>query len=360
MTEETTPDGAPRRGTIKDVAGAAGVHPSTVSRSLDPTQASRVSAATRHRVMAAAEELGYRPDRVAGSLRRQRTHTVGVLVPDFGNPIVAALIRGISMRLERDGYTPIALESQDQHDRLTAAIGLLIDRRVDGVISAATRAGDARSLRRLVRAGVPVVMAVRWVRGLDVPVIANDDLRGAVLATEHLVELGHRRVVELHGPTDIETFNERGLGFRSTLARAGLDYAEPVGYAQTPSVEEGRRLMRLVLERGGDRPTAVFAHNDLTAIGAIEILHEAGLRCPQDVSVVGYNDMPLTEHLAPPLTTIRMPTAEVGRVAADTLLGLIEFHTPASPVSISLQPRLVVRGSTAALGTGPEPIGRSE
>jgi LacI family transcriptional regulator len=340
-----------RRGTIKEVAKAAGVHPSTVSRSLDPLQASRVRDETRRRVLAAAEALNYRRDVIASGLRRQRSYTVGVLVPDLGNPIHASLVRGISRRLERDHYSAILLETEDQHERFRAGIELFKDRRVDGVISAATRAGDAKVLRALVRSGVSVVMAVRWVREVGVPVVANDDYRGGVMATEHLVQLGHRRPAQLHGPTDIETFNERGQGFNSTLARAGLlPVTPPRDVARTPSVDEGRRLMRLLLEQG-HRPTGVFAHNDLMAVGAIEVLQERGLRCPEDVSVIGYNDMPLTEHLAPPLSTIRMPTADVGRVAAERLLELVhgrESSAEPSTVSISLQPVLVVRGSTGA------------
>lgn len=337
---------APYRGTLKDVAAAAGVHPSTVSRSLDPTQAYRVRAETRQRVLAAARRLGYQPHRVAGGLRRQRTLTVGVLVADYETPIYAALLRGVTGRLERDGFLPISLETQDRHDRLLAALRLLTEHRVDGVITAATRAQDVNALRQVVRAGTPVVMAVRWVRGVGIPIVANDDLRGGALATEHLVSLGHERLVQLPGPDDIEAFNERSHGYRGVLSRAGLPDREPVGYAATPTVDEGRRLMRLVLARSGPPPTAVFAHNDLMAIGAMEAVHEAGLDCPDDVSIVGYNDMPLTEHLVPPLTTVRMPTVEVGRVAAEALLRLIEDRA-APPVSISLEPQLVARASTA-------------
>lgn len=339
----------PWRGTQKDVAAAAGVHPSTVSRSLDPTQASRVSEETRQRVLAAARELNYQPDRIAGGLRRQRTQTIGVLVADYEAPFYAALIRGISVRLERDGYVPIALETRDDHDRLAASVRLLGERRVDGVITAATRAGDVGTFKQLMRSGTPVVMAVRWIRGLGIPIVANDDLRGGALAAEHLIRLGHRRIVQLHGPNDVEAFNERSLGYRSTLARAGLPDEEPVGYATTPTVLEGRRLMELVLKRGTVPPTAVFAHNDFIAIGAMEVLREAGLECPRDVSIVGYNDMPLTEHLAPPLTTVRMPTVEVGQVAADVVLRIIEGRT-ASPVSISLEPQLIARHTTSPPG----------
>jgi LacI family transcriptional regulator len=338
--------GAPRRGTQKDVAAAAGVHPSTVSRSLDPAKASRVNDETRRRVLAAARALDYQADRVAGGLRRQRTFTVGVLVTDYESPFYGALVRGIRLRLERDGYAPISLETQDRHERLLSSIRLLSERRVDGVITAATRAGDAGTLRQLVRSGMPVVMAVRWIRGLGIPIVANDDLRGGALAAEYLVRLGHRRIAQLHGPTDIEAFNERSLGYRSALARAGLPAGDPVEFARTPTVDEGRRLMHLALERSDPTPTAVFAHNDILAIGAMEALRDANLECPGDVSIVGYNDMPLTEHLAPPLTTVRMPTGEVGQVAADVLLRLIEGRE-ASPVSISLEPQLVERASTS-------------
>jgi len=352
--EAAEPDhpATPTRGTLKDVAAAAGVHPSTVSRSLDPTQSSRVRAETRQRVLAAARQLNYQPHRVAGGLRRQRTFTIGVLVADYESPVYAELLRGITNRLERDGYVPISLETQDRHDRLVSSLRLLSERRVDGVITAAARTNDAAALKQIARSGTPVVMAVRWIRGIGIPIVANDDLRGGALAAEHLVRLGHRHIGQLHGPRDVEAFNERALGYHNTLARAGLPDREPVDYAVTPTVEEGKRLMRLVLERSEPPPTAVFAHNDLIAIGAMEALYEAKLECPADISIVGYNDMPLTEHLVPPLTTVRMPTVEVGQVAAEAVLGLIEDRG-ASPVSISLEPRLIARASSAPPRTAP-------
>ena len=343
-----TPDQATphRAATAKEVAAVAGVHPSTVSRSLDPLRAAQVREETRQRVIAAANQLNYRPDLIASGFRRQRTHTIGVLVPDLGNPVFAQFIRGISRRLERAGYTAIVLETEDEHGRLDAGARLFSDRRVDAIISGATRAGDRRTLRQLVRSGLPVVMAMRWIPGLEVPIVANDDLRGGVLAAEHLLSLGHRRLAQLHGPDDIETFRERGVGFHSTAARAGVDDSNHVRHARSPTAAEGRKLMRALLRAGGERPSAVFAHNDLMAVGAIEALKEASLRCPRDISVVGYNDMPLTEHLAPPLTTIRLPATEIGRVAAESVLSVLDGGGDPA-VAISLQPRLVVRGSTA-------------
>jgi len=343
--------GSRRSVTIRDVAQAAGVHPSTVSRSLDPGQAARVNEATRERVLAAARALEYEPDMVARSLRNQRTHTVGIVVPDLGNPLYAGMIRGLNDALERRGYAWLMHETVDDGGRLDRTLSLFARRRVDAVIVASAREHDRAVLRQFARQGVPLVLAVRWIRGINLPIVANDDRRGGALAAGHLLDLAHRRVAQLHGPGDIETFTERGIGFHDAVARAGLDEAVRTG--NEPTVVEGRRLMNALLDAGGEPPTGVFAHNDLMAIGAIEALHRAGLRCPGDVSIIGYNNNPLVEHLDPPLSTISMPVIEVGRVAAETALALVEGQgqsrgTPGAPVAINLQPALVVRGSTAA------------
>lgn len=342
-------DEIPRTVTLKDVAREAEVHPSTVSRSLDPFQASRVSTATRERVLKVAQSMHYRPDLMASSFRRQRSLTIGVIIPDFGNPIYAELVRGISLQLERDGYAALIVETRDDLDRLQAALTTLESRKVDGIITAATREHDARYLRRVARSGLPVVMAVRWVRSVNLPRVTNDDLRGGTLAAEHLLSLGHTRLAQVHGPEDIETFRERCDGFRRALAHAGLNAPEPADHGEAPTVDEGRRIMRTILASRRPHPTGIFAHNDLMAIGAIEALGEAGLRCPEDVSVIGYNDIPLTEHLDPPLSTIRMPTREVGRIAAQTVLAAVQ-GTEETATSIALQPTLVPRASTAPVG----------
>jgi LacI family transcriptional regulator len=342
------PERAVPRGevTLRDVARVAGVHPSTVSRSLDPGQSDRVNEDTRARVLQVVRDLNYQPDLVAKGLRSQRTHTVGILVPDLGNPVFTQLIRGINAALERRGYMSLVVETEDDPTRLKRTLGLFSRRRVDAVITASTRQRDRATLRQFSRRGVPVVMTMRWISNLDLPRVANDDLRGGALAAQHLIGLGHRRIAQLHGPTDIESFLERGSGFRDTAHRVGL---EPITQESATQgiVSEGRRLMRLLLRSAAEPPTGVFAHNDLMAIGAIEALAERGLACPGDVSIIGYNDIPLTEHLDPPLSTIRMPVADVGRVAAETALALVDDRPTRAAVAITLQPTLVARGSTA-------------
>jgi LacI family transcriptional regulator len=339
--------GARRAVTIRDVAVAAGVHPSTVSRSLDPDQRTRVNEVTRERVLEAARLLRYEPDLVAKSLRNQRTHTVGIIVPDFGNPVYAGVVRGLNDALDRRGYASLINETTDDSGRLDSTLNLFARRRVDAVITATSRERDRNVLRQFTRQGIPLVLAIRWIRGVNVPIVANDDRMGGALAARHLLELHHRRIVQLHGPMDIEAFRERGVGFHEAVVKEGLD--DPDVALGEATVAEGRRLMARLLS-SGEPPTAVFAHNDLMAIGAIEAVQQAGLRCPKDVSIVGYNDIPLIEHLNPPLSTVAMPVTEVGRVAAETALALVEGRptAPGAPVTISLQPTLVVRASTAA------------
>ncbi|WP_193509511.1 LacI family DNA-binding transcriptional regulator [Cryobacterium sp. BB736] len=335
--------------TAKDVARLAGVHPSTVSRSLDPVQLSRISSATRARVVAAAETLGYLPHFAASSLRRQRSMSIGVITPSYGNPIYGELLHGISVELEQQGYVGLIVESPDESRALPTVLARLRARQVDGIICASGRRADASALRELRTAGVPLVQVLRWVDEIGAPVVECDDELGAALAARHLQETGHQMVLELPGPPDNINFRRRSQGFAATLAgsrRTHLRKHDVV--AEAPSTEEGKRMMRSLIDAGAlEGVSAVFAHNDLLAIGAIDAIEEAGLHCPRDVSVIGYNDNPLTDHLSPALTTIRLPSAEMGRLAARRMLQEISGDSDL-PSEISLPPELVVRASTRA------------
>lgn len=334
--------------TAKDVAREAGVHPSTVSRSLDPDQMGRVKLETRLRVQGAAGRLGYRPDLTASSLRRQRTMTIGVLIPSFGNPIYGDLIHGINAELEPHGYQGLMIETPDGSNRLAAALETLRGRRVDGIICATSRSEDRQVLHDLVSSGMPVVLTLRWLAGLSIARVVNDDRLGGFLAGQHLVSLGHRRMVEITGSEDIETFADRSRGFRDGLAAAGIVPIKHGEQTTTPDLSEGRRVMAKLLESGvvGDA-TAVFAQNDLLAVGAIEALRAVGLRCPEDVSVMGFNDSPLVDHLDPALSTIAMPMVEMGFRAGREILRAVNGHDTAHDV-VTVRPALVARASTAA------------
>lgn len=334
--------------TLKDVAEKAGVHASTVSRALDPNRGSLVSDDTRRVVRAAAAELGYRGDAVASGLRRGRTNTLGVVVADLGNPFIAPVVRGIENNLEGRGLMALIAETQDSRQRMARVLDKLLSRRVDAIVTTAARSGDEALLRRTGRQ-VPLVLAVRNLEGSGLPAVTPDDERGGRLAAEHLLAQGHRRIAQLCGPRDVSSFRERELGFRHAIRDPGVELLELQAWAAHPVLAEGRRLMELLLTRYERPPTAIFAHNDLMALGALEALGEHGGSCPQDLAVVGYNDTPMTAFTNPPITTIRLPGYELGRMAADTAVMLMEDGYHPLP-SLSLAPVLVPRTSTLGWG----------
>jgi LacI family transcriptional regulator, galactose operon repressor len=332
--------------TLKDVARVAGVHPATVSRALDPGKMWLVRPETRAKVQSAARELGYRTDVVARSLRRGQTTTVGIVVADLTLTFLAPVLRGITDALERHGFIGLISETQDDHERLRTSLENLLSRRVDAAILTGARLGDAALLEGTARERVPVVLAVRALPGSNLPAVTTDDDRGGYIAATHLAALGHRRVAELPGPSDVQPFLDRSEGFARAAAESGLDVLEFGEHAIHPTPAEGRRLMELLLARRDPRPTAVFAQSDSMAIGALDALRATGLRCPADMSILGYNDAPLVDHFDPPLSTIRLPSAEIGRFAAELAIALIE-EPKTAVASMTFPPELVVRASTA-------------
>ena len=310
--------------TLRDVALAAGVHYSTASRSLDPINLRLVNPATVLRVQRAAQELGYRPDLVARGLRRGRTGTIGVVVADLGNPYIAPVVRGIAQSLESRGLMPLIVETLDDQARLKRLLTALLSRRIDAIISSAARRGDVDIYTDIANAGTPVVLAERNLVGSGLPAVAHDDLRGGELAARHLVELGHRLVTQLRGPSDIQSFSDRAQGFEQYVLSVRPAVVGVDDIARAPNIDEGRRLMERTLAEVRPLPTGIFAHNDLMAVGALEALDAAGLRCPEDVSIIGYNDVQLASHIAPPLTTIRLPGEALGRIAGEMAIGLID------------------------------------
>jgi LacI family transcriptional regulator len=335
--------------TLEDVAREAGVHYSTVSRALDPNKAWRVSVVTGKRVQALAKRMGYQRDLVASSLKLGRTQTVAAIVADLGNPSIAPVLRGVANRLEPAGFMSLFAETQDDSSRLERILNHLLSRRIDAIILTAARVGDGPILRRIRRHGIPVVLALQDVPGIRLPSCTTDDLLGGALAAQHLLALGHRRLAQLRGPADVHSLFQRAEGFSKAIAAAGATEVVIRSTAPLGTAEDGRRLMRLLLDGRQARPTGIFAHHDLMALGALTVAEERGLNCPRDLSIVGYNDLPNVERVVPPLTTIRQPLEEAGHVASDMLLEMLNSSNH-QPPSRRLAPILVVRQST-----GPAP-----
>jgi LacI family transcriptional regulator len=339
--------------TLRDVARVAGVHPGTVSRALNPQTRGLVNERTARRVQAAAEELGYRPNPIARGLRTNRSNTVGVLVPDLLNPLFAAVVRGIEDGLREAGYTPLIANTDNDAERERVAYEAMSARQVDGFIAATARR-DHWLLADQVQSGPKLVLVNRRVDSDAIPAVTGDDHKGVRLAVEHLIELGHRRIAHLAGSQTLYTGWSRYEGFVDAMQAAGVAI-DPglVVYSNAFTEREGARCCSQLLERRRDF-TAIVAGNDLLALGCYDALQARGLRCPDDVSVVGYNDMPFVDRFRPPLTTVRVPHYELGATAAELMLEQLQEHE-APPRQLLLAPELVVRGSTAPVRRPPAP-----
>jgi LacI family transcriptional regulator len=338
--------------TLEDVARAAGVHYSTVSRALDPLTTLQVNVDTRKRVQALAKRMGYQKDMVASGLKRGRTHTVAVVVGDLGNPNLAPVLHGIASGLEQSGLMTLISETQFDVARLERIVDHLMSRRVDAIIMTAARPRDAPTLRRIRRQGIPLVLAIQTVPGIRVPACTNDDHLGGELAARHLLSLGHRRLAQLRGPMEFSSCFLRAQGFSKTVAAAGAVEVVVESTALWGSPELGGALMRELLDKRGALVTGIFAHHDLTASGALTAAEERGLSCPRDLSIVGYHDLPHVSRIVPPLTSIRQPREELGRIAAEILVAVLA-NPGRPPAARMVRPTLVVRKST-----GPPPQAR--
>jgi LacI family transcriptional regulator len=334
-----------RPATLRDVAAVAGVHPATASRALNPETRLLVSEDTARRVVAAAAKLGYRPNPVARSLRTRRSHTVGVLIPDLNNPLFPPIVRGLEDKLAAAGYVALLGNTDADANRERTLFEQMRARHVDGFVLATATQHD-RLLDEAAAADLPVVLMNRLAQDYSFPSVSVDNEQGARMAVSHLARLGHTRIAHIAGPQEVSTGVGRLKGFREAMASHGLEVDEDlIAYASRYTVEEGTRCYRELMVRHGDF-TAVAAGNDMLAIGCYAALDEEGRLCPDDVSVIGFNDMPFIDRLKPPLTTVRFPHYQLGTEAAQLLLERINGGD--GPVKILyLAPELIVRGSTA-------------
>ncbi|HEY3503822.1 MAG TPA: LacI family DNA-binding transcriptional regulator [Actinocatenispora sp.] len=324
--------------TIREVAQAAGVSIATVSRALNGE--SRVSAATRARVTAAAERLGYLPNELARSLHAGSTRTIGLVVPDLTNPFFPELVQAAVALADERGHLVLLCPTADDRDTAYRTAVALRRKQVDGVILIGDRIGGAR-LAEVLR-GLPVVTVDREAHVPGADVILSAHREGGRLAVRHLVECGHRHIAHLAGPDTLRVSRDRLAGYSDALAEAGLPEVVLAGDGLDEA--DGYRLTGELLARHPEC-TAVFAANDMMAVGALSALRAKGFDVPGDISVVGFDDIHLAGYLRPTLTTVRQDTALLGRRAAAALLDRI--GTDAPPIREVVPVELFVRESTA-------------
>ena len=329
----------PGKPTITDVARRAGVSKSLVS--LVMRGADHVSPERRQAVNKAAAELGYRLNAMARSLVQRRTHLVGVMVSDLHNPFFADVVAGIQEQAARTGYKVLVNSGNRAAAREADAMETLLQLRADGIILGSPVLDDeviGRASRE-----VPIVLVGREAHGPAVDSVTNDDRAGAEVAVEHCVSLGHRRIAHIDGGHGAGA-PARRHGYEAAMKRLGL--GDLVSVVSGTYTEEGGHTGCLLLLAQKPRPTAIFAANDLAAIGALNAIEESGLKVPDDVSLVGYDNTSLAALRHISLTTIHQPRLEMGQLALSTLLERVDQDRE-EPRRVILSPSLVVRASTA-------------
>ena len=336
--------------TLKELGARAHVHPSTVSRVANNDPSLRIAPPTRQRIEALLRETEYQPNGVARGLKLRQTLVLAVVIPDITNPFFAALFRGVEDAASPRGYNVLLCNTDGSPARQRSHLQSLHARRVDGVIMASSFLKDP-TVRWLRHQGVPYVLVNRFSDESHDAFVGSDDLVGGRLATEHLVELGHRRIGHLAGKLTVSTGVMRRRGYLVALADRGIA-ADPrlvveSGYTEEGGARAAERLLALP-----DRPTGIFAVTDMTAVGAFGVARRMGLRIPEDVAIVGYNDIPLATRIVPALTTVHVPIHDFGAVAARLLLEQIETGAP-SRQRVVFNPQLVVRGSTVSGADNP-------
>jgi LacI family transcriptional regulator len=341
-----------RAATIQDVAKLAHVDASTASRVLRDDPRQKVREATRERILDAARVLDYRPNAAAQSLRTRRTDTFALVIPTIDNPGFVDVVRGIQMEAAEREKLVVVVEAEaigaDEHAlsrREELFARLVLDGRVDGMIVAFATPED-RLIARLAERSLPLVLVNR--RLANIPNwVAVDDVKGAEVAVEHLVSLGHERIGFLGFGQLADTAQRREQGFRGAMAAAKLD-VHPAWVASTdPSKDGGRRAVAEILDAsGGDPPTALFSASLVGAIGALAELHERGVTVPESVSLVAFNDHEIANDTSPPLTTVRLPNVQMGRQAMRLAIDVADGGDN-SEIMIDGPIEVVQRASTA-------------
>jgi DNA-binding LacI/PurR family transcriptional regulator len=337
--------------TLTDVARVAGVVAMTASRAINGT--GYVSDSVRQRVMRAAHSLNYRPNILARTLKGQRLHAVGIMLPDIANPFSAELVGGMQEVLNQAGYSAFLATANRSAELERAALRAFVDHQVDGVLVATrgTELGN-EAISSIIRQGIPVVTVGRPIEDATVDMVTADHWKGAYEAVSHLIQLGHRRIGFVGISPDHASNLRRYQGYTDALRehRISLRSEYVVGPVTSPAyaTEQDGYAAMMQLGQLKQRPTAIFARNDYTAIGALHAAQELGLSVPGDLAVASFDNIPLSAFTTPPLTTVAQPIGEQGRCAAQFLLDRIEGRVKGPRREVCLDCHLVVRASTGS------------
>jgi LacI family transcriptional regulator len=329
---------------IKELAGKLGLSVTTVSRVLNgKSEKFRISKETSRKVLDAARKYHYSPNRIARGLKLEKTETIGLIIPDIANPYFGSIAKTIEVEARNNGYSIILCDSLDDEITEAELLQLLADRRVDGIIIAPT-GRNSEHVKEIQEQGIPVMVIDRYFPDTSLPFVTTNNYLGALLATEHFIKMGHRIIACIQGINGISANSERVKGYHDALQKhkipvnekliLGTDFGEENGYNQT------KKLLAIT-----ERPTAIFALSNLISLGALRAVKEAQLTVPEDVSIVSFDEQPFSAFLTCPMTTVEQPREEIGKLAFQNLLKIIDNGNSEKMKNIMLNPRLIIRDS---------------
>ena len=336
--------------TIYDIAQEAKVSVATVSRVLNGT--APVKESTRNKIEELIEKYQFQPNAMARSLLKKETGIIGVIVPDLTNPFFPAVFEGVEQEARQTGHTFLLCNTVGDYAKESEYLSLMREKRVDGLIFLGGRINlkqcDEQLAQELAQHAtiIPTVLVNGGLRNTDITRVVTDEAAGTALAVKHLIELGHRHIGFIGGESHMSTTSVKMRAFRKTMKEAGLEVREEWVLPDSFSIDSGKRQMLKLLEMSS-RPTAVFCVNDYTAIGAIKAAVENGMTIPEDMSVVGFDDIPLSHHFIPEITTVTQQANELGRTAVKVLRSMMNKEKVKKLTS--LEPQLIIRQSTGAV-----------
>jgi len=329
--------------TIKEIARQAEMSTSTVSLAL--RNSDRVTRESKKRVLAIAKKLGYRRNYAAAALRTGKSNTIGIVSSDITQPFSGKMIRAVEQEVSKRNYHFLLFDIRNTGEGDEFYLELYRQRRIDGLLFLVSSNDiDDKGIINLMENDIPVVLTEREVSGADVPCVLIDNFAVAMQATNHLMKCGSKKIVHIAGPDKFFIAEERIRGYLAALKNTGIN--KSVVTAQGLGLKDGYQAMLHLLENSNERPDAVFAFNDMLAFGAIKAIRDKGLRVPEDIAIVGFDDIPMASFFEPPLTTVHQPVVEMSTVGVEILLNILEGTVPADySKKTVLEPELIVRKS---------------
>lgn len=339
------------RTTIKDIASYTGFSVTTISLVLN-NKAKKIPKSTKDTILEAAEKLNYHPNQLAVGLVKKRTETIGLVISDVSNVFFSNLAKGVEDACRKKGWNVILCNTNDNHERDMSYIQVLADKGVDGILFCmsldSTKEKAMESIQLLEKLKLPFVMVDRFLESADCCSVFVDHRQGGYIAAKHLIELGHTRIGCITGPLQLEDSMERLKGYERAMEEAGITLDQELIFKGNYNRESGVEAVDYLMDK---KVTALFAFNDMSAYGAYNRLHRKGLSVPDDISLIGYDDIFFSELLDVPLTTIHQPVYDMGVEAVRQLIGEVENESNTRK-SITFQPALVVRESTGPCKEG--------